>query len=66
MLPLTGPLARARAWWRNLFSKDAVERDLDEHVQSYTELLAAEKRRSGMSRDDAWRAVYGRLQRPAH
>ena len=57
MLPLTGPLARARAFWRNLFSKDAVERDLDEHVRSYTELLAAEKQRSGMSRDDAWRAA---------
>jgi putative ABC transport system permease protein len=57
MLPLTGPLARARALWRNLFAKDAVERDLDEHVRSYIELLAAEKLRSGMSRTDAWRAA---------
>src|SRR5688572_15700022 len=52
---LAGPLARVRALWRNMFSRAEVERDLDAHIRSYTELLAAEKMRSGLTEADAWR-----------
>ena len=57
MSPLTGPFARLRALWRNVLSKDDVERDLADHVRSYAELLVAEKVRAGMSSEDAWRAA---------
>ena len=52
---LTGSLARMRAFWRNLLSKDVVERDLDAQVRSYTELLAAEKVQAGMTPEVAMR-----------
>jgi predicted permease len=42
---------------RNLFARDAVERDLDQEVQSYVDLLTEEKIRAGMSPDDARRAA---------
>jgi predicted permease len=51
------PLARIRAFWRNLFSKSRVEYDLDEHVRSYADLLTAEKINAGMSPADARRAA---------
>ena len=42
---------------RNLFSRSAVERDLDEELRSYVDLLTAEKIKAGMSLDDARRAA---------
>ena len=42
---------------RNLFAKNAVERDLDQEVRSYVELLTEEKIKAGMSPDDARRAA---------
>jgi predicted permease len=43
--------------FRNLFAKNAVERDLDQEVQSYVDLLAEEKIKAGMSPDEARRAA---------
>jgi predicted permease len=43
--------------FRNLFSRKAVERDLDQEVRSYVELLTEEKIKAGMSPDDARRAA---------
>src|SRR5688572_18279010 len=57
MSPFTRLLARVRSFWHNAFSKAEVDRELDDHVRSYLELLAAEKERAGMSPDDAWRAA---------
>jgi putative ABC transport system permease protein len=42
---------------RNLFAKNAVERDLDQEVRSYVDLLTEEKIKAGMSPDDARRAA---------
>ncbi|MGH7678827.1 MAG: ADOP family duplicated permease [Gemmatimonadaceae bacterium] len=42
---------------RNLFRRAAVERDLDEELQAYIDLLTAEKVAAGMSLDDARRAA---------
>jgi hypothetical protein len=47
--------------FRNLFAKNAIERDLDQEVQSYVDLLTEEKIKAGMSPDEARRAA--RLQR---
>src|SRR5687768_13937667 len=44
-------------FFRNLFAKNAVERDLDQEVRSYVDLLAEEKIKAGMSPDDARRAA---------
>jgi predicted permease len=43
--------------FRNLFSRGAVERDLDQEVQSYIDLLTEEKIKAGMSPDEARRAA---------
>lgn len=50
-------LPRLTSLWRNLFRKARVERDLDEELRSYVELLAAEKVRAGMSETEARRAA---------
>ena len=42
---------------RNLFAKNAVERDLDQEVRSYVDLLTEEKIKAGLSPDDARRAA---------
>src|SRR6185503_11802406 len=43
--------------FRNLFAKNAVERDLDQELRSYVELLTEEKIKAGMSPDEARRAA---------
>jgi putative ABC transport system permease protein len=50
-------LARLASWWRNLTHRDRVERDLDDDVASYLDLLAEEKMRAGMSPEAARRAA---------
>jgi putative ABC transport system permease protein len=50
-------LARASSWWRNLVHKSSVERDLDQELTAYLELLAAEKVKGGMSPEAARRAA---------
>src|SRR5688572_6852178 len=42
---------------RNLFSRSQVERELDEELQAYVDLLTTEKIRSGMTPDAARRAA---------
>jgi len=56
MSPLL-PISRVRALWRNVFSKSRVEDDLDEHVRSYADLLAAEKMKAGLSPSEARHAA---------
>jgi putative ABC transport system permease protein len=46
-----------RAFFNNAFRKDRLDRDLDEELRAYVELVAAEKVRSGMSPADAHRAA---------
>lgn len=43
---------------RSLFSRRAVEHDLDAEVRSYVELLTDEKVRAGMSPEEARRAAF--------
>jgi putative ABC transport system permease protein len=43
--------------FRNLFARHAVERDLDQELRSYVELLTEEKITSGMPPDEALRAA---------
>jgi putative ABC transport system permease protein len=42
---------------RNLFTKGAVERDLDQEVRAYVDLLTEEKVKAGMPPDEARRAA---------
>src|SRR5437660_12885502 len=46
---------------RSLFRKEQVDRELNEELDAYLEMEAAEKMKQGMSRKDALRAV--RLER---
>jgi len=45
------------SFFKNLFAKGAVERDLDQEVRSYVDLLTEEKIKAGMSPDEARRAA---------
>ena len=45
-------------FWRNIFCKEKIERELDQEVRSYCDLLEQEKTRSGMSSDEAMRQAY--------
>jgi macrolide transport system ATP-binding/permease protein len=52
------PLAsRLSSLWQGLFRKTRVERELDEDVRAYVEMLAAEKVAAGMDPEDAARAA---------
>jgi len=53
-LPLLPSLA---SLLRNLFRKDSVERNLDEEVRSYLDMLTEEKIEAGMDPEDARRAA---------
>jgi hypothetical protein len=46
-------LRRFYNFCRNILRKHRVAQDLDEEIRSYLELLAVEKARSGMDRDQA-------------
>ncbi len=48
---------KLRALWKNLLRRDQVECDLDEELSEYLASLADEKMRSGMNRDEAYRAA---------
>ena len=50
-------LNRLASFWRNLFHRSRVERDLDEEVRAYLALLTEEKARAGMSAAAALRAA---------
>ena len=49
--------ARLSILWRNLVHRRRVERDLDDEVRVYVDLLAAEKEARGMSEAEARRAA---------
>jgi predicted permease len=49
--------ARLTAWLRNVFSRGAVEQQLDDELRAYAELLSDEKARSGLNPGEAWRAA---------
>jgi putative ABC transport system permease protein len=48
-------LSRMSSYLRNIFSREKTDRDLDDEVGSYSELLAQEKMREGMSPQEARR-----------
>ncbi len=50
-------IRRLRNLLRNLTERPRVERDLDEELNAYVDLLAAEKERAGMSPEQARRAA---------
>jgi predicted permease len=49
--------SRIASLWRNLFDKERVERELDDEVLAYVDLLTEEKVKSGMSLREARRAA---------
>jgi predicted permease len=49
--------SRLRSLWRNLVHRSRVERDLDEELRAVVELLVDEKRRTGLSPEEARRAA---------
>ena len=48
-------ISRLRALWNNVFRRKLLDRDLDEELQAYLELVSAEKMREGMSPEEAYR-----------
>jgi predicted permease len=48
-------ISRLRALWNNLFRRKLLDRDLDEELQAYLELVSAEKMRQGVSPEEAYR-----------
>jgi len=50
-------LSRMTRLWRNFFAKRRNDRDLDDEVHSYVDLLAEEKMREGMRPDEARRTA---------
>lgn len=50
-------LPRLSRLWRNLFQKERVERELDEEVRAYIDLVTEEKVKSGLSPQEARRAA---------
>ena len=54
------------SFFRNLFAKAQVDRDLDEEVRAYIDLLVAEKIKAGMHPDDARRAARAEAGTPEY
>jgi putative ABC transport system permease protein len=46
---------RLRALWNNLFHRDRLDHELDEELRAYVELKSAEKMKSGLSPEEAYR-----------
>ena len=44
-------ISRLRALWNNVFHRKQLDRDLDEELQAYVELVSAEKVRTGLDPD---------------
>lgn len=53
-------ISRLRALWNNVFRRKQIDRDLDEELQAYLELVAAEKAQTGVDLQEAQR--YARRQ----
>jgi hypothetical protein len=41
-------ISRLRALWNNVFRREQLDRDLDEELQAYVELVPAEKVQTGV------------------
>lgn len=50
-------ISRLRALWKNLFRGNQLDADLEEELQAYLDLVSAEKIRSGVSSEEAYRAA---------
>ena len=50
-------IPRLFSLWRNLTCKARIEKDLDQEVRSYLDLLTEEKIKSGMGAEEARRAA---------
>jgi hypothetical protein len=48
-------ISRLRALWNNMFRRKVLDRELDEELQAYLELVSAEKMREGVSPEEAYR-----------
>ena len=48
-------ISRLRAFWNNVFRRKQLDRELDEELQAYAELIAAEKVRAGVDPEEAHR-----------
>jgi putative ABC transport system permease protein len=48
-------LIRLRSLWNNIFRRRQLDHELDEELQSYVEILSAEKVREGMTPEEAHR-----------
>ena len=48
-------ISRLRALWNNVFRRNQLDRDLDEELRAYAELVSAEKMRAGVSPEEAYR-----------
>lgn len=48
-------ISRLRALWNNVFRRRQLDRDLDEELEAYVELLTAEKLEAGMPPEEAHR-----------
>jgi predicted permease len=53
--------SRLASLWRNLWSRNRVERDLDDELRATVEILTAEKMQGGQSRDVAHRTALAEL-----
>ncbi len=48
-------ISRLRALWNNVFRREQLDRELDEELQAYLEVVSAEKMREGVSPEEAYR-----------
>jgi predicted permease len=48
-------ISRLRTLWNNVFRRNQLDRDLDEELRAYAELVSAEKMRAGVSPEEAYR-----------
>ncbi|MGA9671299.1 MAG: ABC transporter permease [Terracidiphilus sp.] len=46
---------RLHSLWQYIFRKNCLDRELDEELQAYVEMVSDEKMRQGMSREEAYR-----------
>ena len=51
-------IRRFYLFYRNLFHREQMDRELEEELRSYVELVAEEKVRCGTDRDQAWRETH--------
>ena len=51
-------MSRIRSLFRNLFERDSAERELDDDLRAYRQMLIEEKRASGLSEEEAVRETF--------